>query len=79
MALGKKSGGRKKGTPNKLTRAFRDAVHVVYEGIGGDKAFTEWAKANPTEYYKIAARMIPTEVVGPGAGGEHLSKVKHEW
>lgn len=81
MSLGKgtKTGGRKKGTPNKLTRAFREAVHRVYENIGGDDAFAAWAKGNKTEYYKIAARMIPTEIVGPGAEGEHKLDVRVEW
>ena len=66
--------GRPKGVPNKLTTAFRDAVLTAYRGIGGDKAFTRWARANPTLFYQIAARLIPHEVVGPGEGGAHLVK-----
>jgi len=57
-----KSGGRQTGTANKLTSAFREAVQVVYEGLGGHTAFLQWARENPTEYYKIAARLIPTEI-----------------
>ena len=54
--------GRKKGTPNKLTTAFKQAVQNVYGAIGGDGAFAKWARENPTEFYKIAARLIPHEV-----------------
>lgn len=61
---GKKTGGRSAGTPNKLTTAFKSAVLVAYDGIGGDAAFTRWAAKNQTEFYKIAARLIPTEIVG---------------
>lgn len=56
-----KIGGRKKGTPNKLTGTFREAVCSAYERIGGHERFAEWAAQNPTEFYRIAARLIPTE------------------
>lgn len=58
---GLKTGGRKVGTPNKVTTAFKDAIRFVYEDIGGHAAFANWAKENPTDLYKIAARLIPTE------------------
>lgn len=57
-----KTGGRIVGTPNKFTGVFREAVLSVYNGLGGHKAFLEWARENPTEYYKIAARLIPVEL-----------------
>jgi hypothetical protein len=57
-----KIGGRKKGTPNKLTGTFREAVCLAYENIGGHEAFSKWASENPTDFYKIAARLIPTEI-----------------
>ena len=67
MANGYKTGGRSKGTPNKITRAFREAVQTVYTRIGGDKAFATWAQDNPTEFYRIAARLIPQEMRHAGA------------
>jgi hypothetical protein len=36
----------------------------AFEGIGGDATFQKWARKNQTEFYKIAARLIPSEVVG---------------
>lgn len=62
MAHGHKTGGRQPGTPNKITAAFKDAVRCVYSDIGGDTAFAEWARENPTDFYRIAARLIPTEI-----------------
>ncbi len=56
---GQKTGGRQVGTPNKVTAIFKDAVRTVYEDIGGNEAFAAWAKENPTEFYRIAARLIP--------------------
>ena len=63
---GKKTGGRQVGAPNKVTAIFKDAVHTVYEDIGGNAAFAAWAKENPTEFYRIAARLIPTEMASQG-------------
>jgi hypothetical protein len=62
MAQRQKTGGRKRGTPNKITTAFKDAVRVVYDDIGGDQAFAAWARECPTEFYRIASRLIPTEI-----------------
>ncbi len=58
---GHKTGGRQVGTPNKVTTIFKDAVRTVYEDIGGHAAFANWAKEHPTDFYRIAARLIPTE------------------
>jgi hypothetical protein len=63
-----KTGGRQTGVPNRLTGAFREAVLFVYDGLGGHAAFLEWARENPTEYYKIAARLIPAEMRDDGGG-----------
>ena len=61
-----KTGGRRAGVPNRLTTAFREAVQVVYQRLGGHEAFLQWAKDNPTEFYRIAARLIPTEIRDKG-------------
>ena len=71
--------GRPKGSANKLTVAFKQAVLNVYNGLGGDEAMQKWASANKTDFYKIAARLIPHEVIGAGENGEHLIKtIVHE-
>ena len=33
-----------------------------YENIGGHEAFSRWTADNPTESYRIAARLISTEI-----------------
>lgn len=76
MAKGRKTGGRQKGVPNKATAGVKAAMLEAFKGIGGVPALTVWAKANPTEYYKLFARLIPTEVSGPDGGAvEHAVKV----
>lgn len=58
---GPKTGGRKKGTLNKLTGDVRASVLAVYEAIGGDKAFADWAKQKPGDFYQIYAKLLPKE------------------
>ncbi len=68
--------GRRKGTPNKITAAFKAAVLRVYEARGGDAAFLTWANKHQTDFYKICARLIPHEVTGEDGGPV---EVRYSW
>jgi hypothetical protein len=72
MAKGKKTGGRRPGSQNKTTRVFKEMVVQCLSDIGGRAALKRWAVENQTEFYKIAARLIPTEVAGAADGMEPL-------
>lgn len=72
---GQKS-GRKKGVPNKLTKSAREAFQLAFEGLGQGALLT-WAQANPTEFFKLYARLIPVEHVGEGGQGPISTVVKH--
>ena len=52
--------------PNKLTKTVKERVMATFEELQEDpKAnLTAWAKQEPTEFYKIAAKLIPTELKG---------------
>lgn len=63
-----KTGGRKKGTPNKLSSTVKDNVIAVFDDIGGREDMAEWAKDNRTEFYKLYAKLLPTEVTGKDGG-----------
>ena len=66
-----KTGGRMAGVGNRFTGAFREAVQIVYKGLGGNSAFLEWARNNQTEYYRIASRLIPGEM--HEGGGKNIT------
>jgi hypothetical protein len=66
MAKGRKTGGRRPGSQNKVTRTFKDMVVQCLQDIGGRPAFAAWATKNRTDFYKIAARLIPTELTTDG-------------
>ncbi len=54
-------GGRQKGSLNRVTAKFKEAVQIVYEDIGGHAAFAQWAKENPGDFYRICSKLIPAE------------------
>jgi len=58
--------GRPKGAKNKLTITVKETVLAAFNDLQNDpKAnLLAWGKRNPTEFYKIAAKLIPTEVSG---------------
>jgi len=62
---GKRPGsGRKPGTPNKITHTIRSAIENAFTNLQGDPkaCLHAWGKANPTEFYRLAARLISHEV-----------------
>lgn len=50
--------------PNKLTRTVKETILAVFNELQDDPAvnLTAWAKTRPTDFYNIAAKLIPTEV-----------------
>jgi hypothetical protein len=42
-----KTGGRKKGTPNKVTTALKDALMASFDEVGGAQCLLDLAKSDP--------------------------------
>lgn len=61
-----KTGGKQKGTQNKLTTSVKDAFQLAFQDMQNDKNVNllSWAKLNPTEFYRIASKLIPTDIRG---------------
>ena len=59
-----KIGGRKQGVPNQLTKTVKERVLEVFNELQNDPVVNmiSWAKEEPTEFYKIAAKLIPAEI-----------------
>jgi hypothetical protein len=55
--------GRPPGLLNKTTKTIKQVFEEVFVNLQNDPAakLETWAKANPTEFYKIAIRLIPTQ------------------
>jgi hypothetical protein len=73
---GRPGPGRPKGSVNKATQAMREAVEAVFkdlqeeetEGKGRYPHLFVWARAHPTEFYRIMARLMPVHVDSAGRG-----------
>lgn len=60
---GEKTGGRQKGTPNKLTSSFKELVQKTFQRLEDEgNGMYEWALTNKTDFYKISSKLIPTEM-----------------
>jgi|LakMenE18May11ns_1017448.scaffolds.fasta_scaffold8162606_1 hypothetical protein len=66
-----KRGGRIKGVPNRITASvrlkFNEAFHILQE----DRAvnLVEWGRSNPTEFYRLASKLIPLQITNEEPGG----------
>lgn len=61
---GERRGGRKKGTPNRLTRSVKEAIFESFKTLGGAKYLVQLARKDPRSYSQLLGRIIPTEVAG---------------
>lgn len=68
MAKGFKTGGRQRGTPNKVTRDIRQAVLDSFEKVGGAEYLAKQATENPTAYLSLLGKVLPMQISGEGGG-----------
>lgn len=56
--------GRPAGVQNKLSKTVKETVLAVFNELQDDPDanLAKWAKDEPTEFYRIAAKLIPTEI-----------------
>lgn len=81
MAAGRKTGGRKKGTPNKVTALLKD--QILEAGAAAHKDgmvgyLTEQATENPTAFLTLLGKVLPTQIEGAGESGEIIFKTVYE-
>lgn len=63
---GPKFGGRTAGTPNKVGRSVKAIFEEVFNLLQEDQKVNlhQWAKENPTDYYKLSGKLIPAAIEG---------------
>lgn len=72
MAAGVKTGGRQKGTPNKMTKLLREAILQAAENAGdGDivSYLTTQAQQNPGPFMSLLGKVLPLTLQGDEEGG----------
>lgn len=68
MAAGKKTGGRRKGTPNKVTKELKDMILEALDNAGGVEYLTRQADENPKAFMALVGRVLPLQVTGKDGG-----------
>lgn len=65
---GEKKPNQGKRGPGKFTGTVKSAFEAVFKDLQKDPkkphALGEWAQKEPAEFYKLAAKLIPTELKG---------------
>lgn len=56
--------GRPKGSPNKTTKAIREAVVEAFDKAGGVDYLVQLAKDDPKTFCGLIGRVIPLQVEG---------------
>lgn len=73
---GKKTGGRAKGTPNKVTAQLKDAILAAAENVGSDRqgkggltGYLEFlARDEPKTFGALLGRVLPLQLTGADDG-----------
>ena len=77
MAAGKKTGGRQKGVPNKLTKQIKEAITTAAEEYGEDGNgkdgmvgyMKRLAGDQPVAFATLLGKVLPMQIEGTGKDG----------
>ena len=65
---GERRGGRKRGTPNKLTSDVKSAIVEALERVGGVEYLAELADSNKPAFAALLGRVLPLQHTGADGG-----------
>jgi hypothetical protein len=66
MAAGRKTGGRTKGTPNKVNAAVKEAIVAAFNKVGGESYLVKVAESDPRTFCGLLGKVMPTQLTGAG-------------
>lgn len=58
--------GRKKGVPNKVTKALKDMILGALDDAGGQDYLAEQAKQNPAAFMTLVGKVLPLDITSDG-------------
>jgi hypothetical protein len=64
MAAGRKTGGRQKGTPNKITKTLREAVLGAFDDAGGQQYLVRMSQEQPAAFMTLLGKVLPMTLAG---------------
>jgi hypothetical protein len=69
MAVGRKTGGRKKGTPNKLNATLKEMILNALSDVGGQRYLASQALESPGPFLALLGKVLPMQISGTDADG----------
>ena len=57
-----KTGGRRKGTPNKLNADVKAMILAALDKVGGEEYLVRQAETNPTAFMTLLGKILPTMI-----------------
>jgi len=74
---GKPGPGRPKGSPNKVTKAAKEAIAEAAEQLGGVNRIVAWVKEDPLNerafWSTVYPKLLPLQVSGEGGGALEIN------
>lgn len=64
MAKGIKTGGRSKGTPNKMTASLKEMILSSLHEVGGAEYLKKQSYENPSAYLTLVGKVLPLTLAG---------------
>lgn len=71
-----KTGGRKKGTPNKMTGQLKEMILTALDTAGGVGYLVEQSEKNPTAFLTLVGKVLPMTVQGDPENPLHYTIVE---
>jgi len=62
MAKGKKTGGRRKGSPNKTTAELKEMILGALSEVGGQAYLVQQALDNPNAFMTLVGKVVPRDL-----------------
>ena len=75
MAQGKKTGGRKAGEPNKLSKEVKEELIAAFHQLNGLDGLVAWGKANPTPFYQLWGKLLPKDITVDAVVSNYVVRV----
>lgn len=73
MARGVKTGGRKKGTQNKINSDIKAMVLEALHLSGGVQYLVEQAQSNPSAFIGIVSKLVPKDINSKSEGNMNIT------
>lgn len=71
-----KTGGRQKGTPNKLNADVKAMLLGALNQVGGQQYLAEQAKSSPAAFLSLIGKVLPLQITGEDGGPVKVQEVR---